>query len=323
MDIKPFWEQNQVQEPVAQAPVVANMDGDIGVDFSFFSSDSAKHITTDTVTDKPGKKRTTRPKVAVDGKVMPDKDLTNPIPGAAVESMDYAGSYMETSSMLRGAIAQADELNAGIMQDIQVVRDSKTLKSRYTYLTNLTSAAASTITAKISAIREINSSITQAHNLELNRLKALKVDKTEANDDMKMMDIYSAFVNTPIGVYTPNTPSFQDITTKPLPGGTVNPIEMIPQSPIGQQQLTAEQARMRMENNPNIQVVVRFNQATGQRCFDVIDKTTGMSIPNYPRPDAFLLEDTTIDVHTGVARNRNINAVYPLIMDNGGAINEY
>ena len=79
--------------------------------------------------------------------------------------------------------------------------------------------------------------------------------------------------------------------------------------------LTPEQNRMRMESNPNIQVVVRYDQATGQRYFDVVDKVTGTSVPNYPRPDNFLLEDTTIDIHTGIARNRNINTVWPLVIE--------
>ena len=78
--------------------------------------------------------------------------------------------------------------------------------------------------------------------------------------------------------------------------------------------LTPEQNRMRMESNPNIQTVVRYDQSTGQRSFDVIDTSTGMSVPNYPRPDNFLLEDTTIDIHSGIARNRNVNNVWPLIL---------
>jgi hypothetical protein len=80
-----------------------------------------------------------------------------------------------------------------------------------------------------------------------------------------------------------------------------------------------------MESNPNIQVVVRYDQTTGQRFFDVMDKNTGMSVPNYPRPDNFLLEDTTIDVHSGIARNRNINAVWPLVISGSNSmnINEY
>ena len=49
-----------------------------------------------------------------------------------------------------------------------------------------------------------------------------------------------------------------------------------------------------------------------------------MSVPNYPRPDNFLLEDTTIDVHSGIARNRNVNTVWPLVVSGSNAfVTEY
>ena len=248
--------------------------------------------------------------------------MINPVQGADVAGVNYASTYSETNKMLHQAIMQADELSGEIKADIDAVRSSKTIKNKYTYVTNLTASAGALISTKINAIKEINSSITQSHNLELNRMKVLKLDKAEENDEMKMMDIYSAFVNTPVGNYT--APSIQDITLGVNSANSnVNAIEMV--NPAAQQNnLTPEQIRMRMESNPNIEVVVRYNQSTGQRCFDVVDKSNGMSVPGYPRPDAFLLEDTTIDVHSGIARNRNINTVWPLIVDGAlGSINEY
>lgn len=327
MNFIPFWEQNTSTETEAQAPIVANMAEGIGVDFSFFSGDEAKHITTDTVVeDKPKKK--SKPKVVVNGQVMPDREIVNPIPGADVAEVNYAQTYNETTAMLRGAIAQTDMLSAEVKEDLDAVRASKTLKSKYTYITNLASTAASLISTKVNAIDKINGVITQAHNLELNRMKALKLDKSEENDDKKMMDIYSAFINTPIGTYTPGGPTIQDLTLGVnSPNPTVSAVEMIAPGVVGQAGpgLTPEQTRMRMESNPNIKTVVRYNQSTGQRFFDVVDSTTGMSIPNYPRPDSFLLEDTTIDIHSGIARNRNINAVWPLILEgsNQMPIQEY
>ena len=239
--------------------------------------------------------------------------------------MDYARSYSETNSLIRGAILQADDLSNAIKNDLDTIRSSKTLKNKYTYITNLTASASSMLTTKIAAIRELDNNISQAHKLELDRMKTLKTNESDTNDDMKMMDIYSAFVNTPIGTYTPAAPSIQDITLGVNAADpNVKGVEMI-SAQNGNQSLTAEQNRMRLENNPNIDVVVRYEQSTGQRCFDVIDKTTGASVPNYPRPDAFLLEDTTIDVHSGIARNRNINTVWPLVIDGGNntVLNEY
>lgn len=302
--------------------IVSDMAGDIGVDFSFFSGDAAKKI--DGGASAETAKKRNKPKVAINGEVLPDRDIPAP-PNGSVAEVDYARSYAETNSLIRGAIMQADELSAEIKEDIESVRSSKTLKNKYTYITNLTASASSLLTTKISAIKELNSTITQGHNLELNRLKALKLNESAENDDMRMMDLYSSFINTPVGSYTPNAPTIQDIT---LGVNGVNPsvssVEMAAAQINGGVPLTPEQNRMRMESNPNIQVVVRYDQATGQRFFDVIDKASGMSVPNYPRPDAFLLEDTTIDIHTGIARNRNINTVWPLVVEGQNIpINEY
>lgn len=306
---------------------VANNDSDIniGVDFSFFSSDSAKKIDAGGTVDEtpPSKRKTSKPKVSVNGEVMPSREIKQPANGSVAE-VDYSKSYNETNNLIRGTILQADELSNEIKEDIETVRSSKTLKNKYTYLTNLTASASSLLTTKISAIKELNSTITQSHNLELNRLKALKINETSENDDMRMMDLYSAFINTPVGAYANNVPTVQDITL--LGNNNITGIDMIPANPNAASSgpLTPEQNRMRLEANPNIQTVVKYNQTTGQRYFDVVDKNTGASVPNYPRPESFLLEDTTIDVHTGIARNRNINTVWPLVLEgNNKLIKEY
>jgi hypothetical protein len=299
----------------------ATEEKNIGVDFSFFTSEEASSVPVDAAPKGKKKKNSVT--------VIPEEQLgingmVNPVPGSDIAETNYHSSFSETNNLLRGAIAQADEMSAAIKGDIDEIRASKTIKGKYTYLTNLTASASSLLTTKISAIKELNSTISQAHKLNLDRFKTLKLDKSEANDDMKMMDIYSAFVNTPIGVYTPPAPSIQDITlgvNNPTAG--VAGVEMVPTNGTPISSLTPEQTRMRMESNPNVQVVVRYNQATGQRAFDVIDTSTGVSIPNYPRPDAFLLEDTTIDIHTQIARNRNINQVWPLILDGNNIMNEY
>lgn len=293
---------------------------DLGVNFNYFTSDKA---VVDTGESKEAKKKR-KVKISSEPAGSNSQDLANPIPGADVATVNYANSYNETNAMLRTAIYQTDELSSEIKSDIDDIRSSKTIKNKYTYLTNLTASASALIGTKINAIKEMNSTITQSHNLELNRMKALKLDKSDENDEMKMMDIYSAFVNTPIGTYSPQAPSIQDLTLGVNSSNSpVNAVEMV--NPSSQQSnLTPEQIRMRMESNPNIEVVVRYNQSTGQRCFDVIDKTNMTSVTGYPRPDAFLLEDTTIDVHAGIARNRNINTVWPLIVDGAmSTINEY
>lgn len=303
--------------------ITANSSSDMNVDFDFFTSEKAGNFPDTTISNGEKKKKSSKPKVAVNGEIVPDR-MVNPIPGASVAEVDYARSYAEGNNLIRNTIMQLDELSSEIKQELDGIRGSKTLKNKYTYIANLTATAGSLLTSKIAAIKEINSTTTQAHNLELSRMKTMKLNEAETNDDMRMMDIYSAFVNTPIGTYTPVGPNIQDLTLGVNnPNGAVSGVEMTVNSTA--KPLSPEQNRMRMESNPNIQVVVRYDQSTGQRFFDVMDKNTGASVPNYPRPDNFLLEDTTIDVHTGIARNRNINAVWPLVISgsNTMTINEY
>lgn len=316
----PFMEVSKTVD----SSIVANAaDKEVTISFGYFTTDDAKLPASDVEGSNSKKKKASKPKVTVNGELVPDAPLSNPIPGATIAETDYARSYNETNNLIRGAILQADELASEIKSDIDQVRSSKTLKNKYTYITNLTASASSLLSTKINAIKELNSTITQAHNLELNRFKTMKLDKENENDDMKMMDIYSAFINTPVGTYAPPAPNIQDLALGiNNPSGNVSGVEMV--VPMQQQPLTPEQNRMRMESNPNIVTVVRYDQTTGQRSFDVIDKVSGMSVPNYPRPDNFLLEDTTIDVHSGIARNRNVNTVWPLVVSGSNAfVTEY
>ena len=136
----------------------------------------------------------------------------------------------------------------------------------------------------------------------------------------------------PVGTYNPGFgPSIQDMT---LPKGTnvnaitIDPNMTSPNSDPGYQNyinnLTPEQNRMRMERNPNIQTVVFYDQATSRKWFEVIDVTTGNVVPNMPKPDDMILEDTRPDLTNKVARNANINVTYPLIVvGERGSIYDY
>lgn len=284
----------------------------IGVDFSSFTKDGGAEFSDET----PKKTRGRKGASAV-------VYTNDPIPNNRKDNNgenEFAKSFSKTNNMLEGTIIQTDELAAEIKQDIDAIRASKTLKNKYTYITNLTGSSASLISAKIAAIKEINSTIGQAHKLELDRMKAMRESEKDQTDDSRMMEIYKAFVNTPVGSYgTPNMPTISDMTMRP----EMNGISTVSMGDLPSTNLTPEQMRMRMENNPNIITVVKFNQSTGQRFFDVIDRNSGASIPNYPRPDAFLLDDTNLDLHSMSARNKNLDTVWPLVLIGDGDLTEY
>ena len=239
-----------------------------------------------------------------------------------IPNTSYSDSYNETTGMLKQAILQADVLTSEIKQDIDTIRNSKTMKGKYTYITNLTSAEAGLISTKISAIREINNTITQAHNLEQKRAKDMKEDaRNQQSDDARMMDMYNAFINSPMGMYDNrlNMPKIPDML---LTNPNVQGVPMAGPNQSGN--LTPEQLRMRMEGNPNIEEVVMYEPSSGRRWFEVVDNSTGMPVQNYPKTDDFFLSDMTIDVRAGTARNRNLDKVWRLVnIEAGTVINEY
>ena len=64
----------------------------------------------------------------------------------------------------------------------------------------------------------------------------------------------------------------------------------------------------------NIETVVVYDPNTGDKAFEVIDTTTGLSVPNYPRPNNNLLDDTSIDISTGIASNSNIGQNWKVVV---------
>lgn len=235
----------------------------------------------------------------------------------------YNQTYQPTTFLLYGVIQDIDGFSKDVREQIDIVKDSKTIRNKIGFVADLTQSASKLIDSKIRAIQEINSTITQAHNLDLKRTKELKMAEVanQQNDDKYIMDLYNAYINTPIGTYNPGsiTPSMQDIT---LNSGNVVGIDAM-SSPmpvdVGYAQYqaakTPEQNRMTaMATNPNIKTVVVYDQTTQSKKFDVVDTTTGMSIPNMPLPNPAFLDDTTVNIANGVARNSNLDTVYPLVV---------
>ena len=161
-----------------------------GVDFSAFTKEGGTTFKDDTAKKSRSKKLS----VSYQGEVLPERAVA---PSASEQSGGYLQSFGKTNAMLEMAIAQTDELSAEVKEDIDTIRSSKTLKNKYTYITNLTASSASLISTKIAAIKEINSTISQSHKLELDRMKSIKASEKEQNDDGRMMDFYKAFLNTP------------------------------------------------------------------------------------------------------------------------------
>lgn len=297
----------------------------VKMDWSAYTSDTAKPA--QSLTEPAPKKRGRPPKTKTmsDGAVMIAANPEQQELSMIQSNTPYLQSYGETNMLLRSSIGEIDRLNAVVVGQLDAVVDSKTLRKKYDYVSELSSTSANLISTKIRTISEMNKIITDSHNLDIRRMKELNMTKMneEANDDKRMMDMYSAFINTPVGSYgmsAPQFPSMQDMT---MPSAVMRGVDigapMQAQSDPGydqwRQNMSPETARMIMEkNNPNIQTVVVYDQTTNNKYFDAVDRTTGQSVPGYPLPDPYLLADTYPNVNNGTARNSNIDAVYPLVL---------
>lgn len=260
------------------------------------------------------------------------KDEVEVLPGAVPQTsmsyiqdnIPYQMAYNETNQQLDTAIQQLDMLGGEMMQDLQMVRASKTMKNKYGYINNMTENAVGIINAKISAIKEKNSTISKVNELEIRRIKELKLQQSQQDDNTRIADLYNAFISTPIGMGpAPLGPSFRDMT---LVGGAPDLARMS----IGDDQSQWEQGldpagrRMLLDAQGAIETVVVYDESTGNRWYDVVDKQTRQPVPGVEKPDPESVYNLDISIAAGIAKDSNRNAIYPLIVINGNnSINQY
>lgn len=302
-----------------------NVDENFELNIDMGALSTPMDVSNEPIVEEPKKKRG-RPKKKEPIPIITDSDVPQGDLPFYQSNEPYLDSYKETTDMLNTSIAQIDIAQNQIRQDLDLIRSSKTLKRKYDYISMLTGSVCSLIGTKVTAIREINKSITDSHNLDIKRVKELKLNAAEVDDNKAVMDMYNAFISMP---------STAPMTAQFIPSGTdmtlieqsnnVNATQL-GNSDSGFQNymnnLTPVQNMMLLEGNANIKTVVVYDPNTGNRWFDVVDISTGQSVPNTPKPDPMFLEDTTIDVRNKIARNINLDQVYPLIILDQ-TLNEY
>lgn len=230
----------------------------------------------------------------------------------------YYDKYAKTNALLDQTIFEIDDLNSAVKNELKAITASKTLKKKYEYISELAGTSGSLLGTKVTAIRELNKSITDSINLEIKMARENK--EAEETDDKKIMDMYNAFINTPIGSYTgPIAP-----TSIELAVGQEG-IPITPMTPTGEFQtddlgfnhymnnLSPEERKIQLENQ-NIKTVVVFDPETGQRYFDNFNLDNNEPVPGLPLPEAQFLDELNINMNTGVARNTNLNITYPVIV---------
>jgi len=316
-------------------PEIEEENDGVKIDFSSFTSGNAITIKDPNVlpTTPSGKKRG-RPRKETSTKTLPDGSTIITSDGSEVEPLamwqsnqPYIETYGETTALLKKSIVDLEVLGRDVREALDDVKSSKTMRNKYTNIKDLADTSANIISSKIRAIQEINSVITKAHDLDMKRYKDNKAAQLSesANSDQRIFDMYNAFVNTPVGVYNPNQfPSIQEMTTAGSGQSGLITTDIIQNSIINndpgytayKQRETPEQQMMILQkNNPNIKTVVVYNQSNQTKRFEVRDTITGEVVPGAPVPADFLLADTTINLNNGIARNANIDTVYPLVVE--------
>ena len=242
--------------------------------------------------------------------------------------MSYRSTYQETNDMLHNTISQIDFVNNKLLADMDLVRSLRD-KKKWEYVGDITSTSAGLIGNKISAIKEINGIITKCHDLEMKKMKDLKMNE-DGDDDKKIMDLYNAYINTPIGsVPVPSGYNFSqgDLMTSGMGLPINNNLQVVDNDPGYEEyikNLSPVQNAMIMEQNPNIKTVLVYDQSDQSRHFEVMDVQTGQTIPNMPIPTDDILEGTVPDIVHGTARNAQFNMNFQLkIVGQRGSMDEY
>ena len=233
--------------------------------------------------------------------------------------ISYMTAYQETNEQLDSAIKELNMLGSEVMGELVKVKSSKTLKNKYNYINDMTATVTNIISTKIGAIKEKNKTINDVNNMELRRMKELKIDTSQEDDNARIANLYDAFVNTPIGTYGGQNilgPSLADMT---LMGGAPDMNRMA----IGNDQAQWEQGlnpaenRMLLEAKGLVETVVFYDQTSGNRWFEIVDKNTKQPVPNVEKPDDSYIWELDINVNGGFAKDANRNVIYPLIVVNG------
>ena len=245
-------------------------------------------------------------------------------------NVPYGSMYDETNRQLDEAISELNMLGAETIAELQQIRASKTLRNKYNYITDMTATISNIISSKIGAIKEKNKTINDAAHLELARMKEMKNKANEEDDNARIASMYDAFVNTPIGGGIASiAPPVQDMMMRNQP--SVMPMYDIggqsPDQQTGAWEASLDPAsrRMLLEAKGAIDTVVMYDELTGNRWFEVIDKATGQPMTGVEKPSEAYIYDLDINTRGGFAKDSNLNITYPLIIVNGNpsAMSEY
>lgn len=240
----------------------------------------------------------------------------------------YEKGYFDNAKMLYGAIAQTEQVYQDINEELIKFRTNKAYggRNRIDAMSNYMNTQVSLINTKITAVRELNNIRSKINDLVMKKEQQLK-DTGDDNSDKAIMDAYYALVNA----QRYGLPPIQ----RPLDNTSINtginlrgtPIQSTGIITAGTNQDNADNSFQEYQNNldptkkrmiadkdPNIKTVVVYDQNSGNKYFDVINVSTGTTVPGVERPGEFLLDNMRVDINNGIAVNSNTNMTFPLVI---------
>lgn len=331
----PVPQQSIMQPPQPYVPAEQNVDVVVDSHLFDFASDKPNRNNTMTVypdmrPEETGMVRRKPRKKKEDGPHDAHTDIIRA--DGQIEDLSSAYTYAETTNMARRTIDQLDLLASEIKDELESVRMARTMNRKYDHIVGLSNSLGQILSTKITAIREINNSISKANDLDYRREKDRRSVEAAQNDDKGIMDLYTSFVansgmqsnmnNIAPSILNSTVPGSSIIRAMPSSDGTLEPIEDYGYLNYVSN-MTPEQRLMYMEQDPNVKQVVVYDASNGNKFFQVMNMATGQAITGVPVRDAMFLEDTTIDLKNKIAKNINLNEVYPLVVINDQVTKEY
>lgn len=244
-------------------------------------------------------------------------------------NMPTINTYFETAGMIKNAMDQIDTVANEIKGELDQVRASRTMKSKYNVMVGLAGNLSDLLEAKVNAIKELNNCITKSNDMDYKREK----DRREAtlgqnNDEKAVMDLYRSIMQNPQMTQL-GSEGFGPQIGGPALGST--DLVRAPGDDTANKEgyanfvanMTPEMTSILYEQNPDVKQCVVFDASTGAKWFQVMNVKTGQAIPNAPAHDQMFLENTTLDLKNKIAKNTNLGETYPLIVINDSVTKNY
>ena len=317
-------QSKQATNPIYKTPV--NNDNDIQLSIGGFhfttvedenSTDNKMVINIDsdgTPIANNTKARRTRKKTEDNG---PTTDIIR-AEGEVVDTPTI-NTYFETASMIKNAMDQIDAVANDIKLELDAVRQSRTLKSKYTTVVGLAGNLSDLLNAKVNAIKELNNCISKSNDMDYRKEK----DRREAvgnqnSDDRAIMDLYRNIMSSQ-QMLNSNPASME--TTGIIRGSGNNDTDQGYLNYMAN--MSPDLMNIMYDQNPDIKECVIFDASTGAKWFQIMNVKTGQPVPGAQAHSALFMEDTVLDIKNKIAKNSNINETYPIIILNENITHEY